>query len=49
MFILSLLILYVPLSTYFRFSELPPLFQKKFRDVYEFSNGKSGSEMREKN
>ena len=35
---------------YVRFSEItPPLLSKKFRDVYEFSNEKSGSEKREKN
>ena len=47
-----LFFLHVPLppSTYVCFSELPlPLSQKQFRDTYEFSNQKSGSEMRENN
>ena len=34
---------------YIRFSELPSLLSKKFRDAYEFSNEKSGYEKREKN
>ena len=42
--------MYLPVSTYIRFSELPPgLLAKKFCDNYEFSNENLGSEKREKN
>ena len=46
----SLFVLHVtpPPSTYVCFGELPP-FSKKFRDVHEFLNEKSGGEKREKN
>ena len=47
---LSLFVLNVSLSKYVRFNELPPpLSQKKFHDIYEFSNEKLGGEKEEKN
>ena len=45
----SLFVLHVPHSSYVCFSEFPHLSQKKFRDIYEFLNAKSGSKKRENN
>ena len=45
----SLFVLHVPHSSYVCFFEFPHLSQKKFRDIYEFLNAKSGSKKRENN